>query len=504
MNLEYGLPQPFRIYEKVEFQNRFKLGASTKLFRLYCPSNRLLPFQIKTSASEGAITSINLISVDSGASTPVFGLLPNGQLRSYTVGSSKYFVHYGSSNLSATFDQGEYYLEISNGSSTWYSEVMTMKDFSYDITGDSCVLTRIEFWSTCDVDEIFYRGILLGHPQYKNLVYLDVEPGKPNYLYVEEGEEDGNKVFISDLKSLEKEYFLQTPMPEFLTDALSLLPMHVGKKGNIEVLTSRGYLSRVDKVRVEPDWQQEDGAWAMTDLFLITETVLSVNCCPGLEDVTSDGSITADCFDTYTEALATLVGGSLLYNGEHYRPLATGLATPVPEGAVVITSSILPAYNIERLTGGVFVDEAPTAGQVYLDLDVYNSDEALDFPYVFATGVDAEASKYPLLTTHVQNPDGSWTTNGVCYANCVVDVYQRVNGDNVLITTMPSNTFIASGVTYDALPEADKMFIHCRTENGCDMLTSKFKHFEFVINTGIGNMVIGTDFIVAGSMGELP
>ena len=503
MRLEYGLPIPLRFYESVSYQNRFKLGASVRVFKLYCPVNRILPFQIKTESSEPDISGMSLVSIETGQATNVFGLLPNGQLRTYMVGESKYFVHYGNVNLNIPTTEGEFYLEVTNGQSTWYSEVMTMKSFSYDIMGEGCILTRIEYWATCDIDEIFYRGPLLGHPQYKNVIYLDVEPGKPNYLYEEEGEEDGDKVFVADLKTLQKEYYLQTPMPQFVTDALTLLPMHVGRKGVVEVMTNRGYLSRIDRVRVEPEWQRANGVWAMTDIFLITETVLSETCCPGIDDVVAGGSITADCFDSPTEALATLVLGSFLYNNEHYRPLATGVATPVPEDSVVIVAGVNPAFTIQRLTGGTFVDEAPIAGQVFLDMDVYNSDESTEFPYVYATGNGAEAQRYPKITSNTDNMDGTWTIQGICYSDCIVDIYNRVNGNNVLVGTMPSNTFIASGATFTREAGSDRVFIHCRTDNGCDLLTSNLRVFEAGIG-GIGNMTIGTDFFVDETIGELP
>ena len=158
MKLDYGVPQGLRFLTDLSHQNRFRKGGTANVFKLLCPKNRILPFQIKTDETETALNSLVLYSLETESSSEILGTLANGQLRNYTVSGSRYFVHYGSLNLSQTIAPGEYYLIAGSSSKVWYSEVFTVGDFNYDISGRDCDMTRIEYWSTCDIDDIFYRG----------------------------------------------------------------------------------------------------------------------------------------------------------------------------------------------------------------------------------------------------------------------------------------------------------------------------------------------------------
>jgi len=154
--LHYGIKQPLRFYEKLEHQNRFKETANSSVFKLLCPSNYILPFQIKREAGVLPITSVELVNIDTGVATQMTTHIIFGQLNKYSLTDYDYLVNLGTEPIINSVADGQYYLKVSDGSNEWFSEVITYRDFNPDTLAD-CAITKITYWDTCDVAGMFYR-----------------------------------------------------------------------------------------------------------------------------------------------------------------------------------------------------------------------------------------------------------------------------------------------------------------------------------------------------------
>src|SRR5688572_20542031 len=108
---------------------------------------------------------------------------------------------------------------------------------------------KLEWWDTCDIGGICYQD------GFKNTVFLDTDIGRPDYNILEEGAENGDGVFIKDYSRLQKTPQIQCYVPEYLADALSLLPLH----SNVRMTYTNGlYAGLVRNVSVNVEWDSEN------------------------------------------------------------------------------------------------------------------------------------------------------------------------------------------------------------------------------------------------------
>ena len=92
-----------------------------------------------------------------------------------------------------TFTQiGQYYIALSDGVETWYSDIFTVVDNISDY-----LMIR---WY-CEED-MYYRGgvITYTEPKFINTLYLNTQLGKPEYPFTEESEESMDFSFLNDIE----------------------------------------------------------------------------------------------------------------------------------------------------------------------------------------------------------------------------------------------------------------------------------------------------------------
>ncbi len=106
----------FPIFDDMSKQNRFKEGCKDDVctFRLYCPKERLLPFQFRRVPSAAVINSIKLICHDGIYFEDILADIPVGQLEYATAGGFDYITYYGTEDLDEDLPCGDYYLEITD------------------------------------------------------------------------------------------------------------------------------------------------------------------------------------------------------------------------------------------------------------------------------------------------------------------------------------------------------------------------------------------------------
>ncbi len=388
MEIQYGIEQPLRLYENRLHQNQNREGVYKRDFNLYCPVKYLLPFQIKRVAGIKSITSIKVVNNKTNVATDILSSLATGEIEKLAFQNFDYLIHYGQAEHTATISAGEYYLKITDDTTTWYSEVITFVDFDKDDIRNSCIKTKIEYWDKYNVGDIFYRTYqFASSKQYKNIVYLDIPTGRPEWDAEIEGDEDGEGQLVPETLTREKEYLLQGVFPEYMLDALTMLPLHLSVNSQIYITTEYGYTAKINKIDIgKPEWIGGDGGsgrLAKMDFNFITVTQVKTNCASALIPLTT-------CVRTDFSYETLLLEGSTHYNNGTF---ADGLTTKsITHGATVMIEYSSGLVNIktfdstnngtpESMYKSAFVTH--TKGDVYVNknLPIGQSE-----PYLFYGG----------------------------------------------------------------------------------------------------------------------
>lgn len=491
--LEYGLYQPLRFHKDLKHQNRNRKGFTGDVFKLISPVNYLLPFQIKRDPSSLPFNSIKYVSVKSGAETDVLPALADGEVKTYSFNSYDVFLNFGSQEHTLSLTEGEYYLVVSDGAETWYSETVFLRNFDPDdLQSAVCELTKITYFDTCDVGGIFYRTAEyggVGAKQYRNVFYLEVGVGKPEYEYNEEGEEDGLGNFSPDYKRLTKNYFLQAVLPEYMLDAVQLLPLHK----NIEVHTSEGYTGSIDTITINSEWQGDKGVWALTDILFSTDFVVKTACCSA-EEVPLPG-----CLRTDKTFVARLIEGSDDYNNFEYTKSGTPDKIPLIDGDRVM---VLQPNGILRLkdydeAGGTY--DTPTlilsVGEMYADSNTLSGLGLNPTIYYLWGGSGTvgflEDPQIDDLTydTILQK----WYLVGKTFDPSTVQIYGKVNGSYVFAAQDTGVNFNDNGTFFDIPPASTHIRINAVGASGC--IARQSAEYELPFG-GVGTGAIGSTFLV--------
>lgn len=485
--MEYGIKQPLRIYENLSDRNAFAPGADNSSFCLICPANMLLPFQIARLTGVYPLTSIKLIGA---VEIELLPYIASTDLQVFSFALSDYIVHYGMLPHTATIPPGKYYLMLTDSVNTWYSEDINFIAFNGD-TLDLCVPTKITYWDTCDVDDIFYRT---GEKQYKNIIYLDVDIGKPEYPVLIEASEDAFGSEVVEFAKLEKTYVLQGVFPQFMVDALSLLPLHFA--GVIEVLTHRGYIGNVLTVTVDPKWQGTNGALALTDIAFVVDRVIKTNCCGDLE------TPNIYCLPGALEALAVIVEGSTNYGLFEYTNELTSAQVPLIDGDKVLINYISGGINYRRYkaaTGnyiptGIFVN-----GGGVIDLNALNANDISEAAIYYYYNVAAQRFYSEPAISSIDTPTiisavGDKTLKGRSFRNAIIEIWEVIGGNAVRVFVGTGEQLNAGGITYPHNATATVTYIKAVGLN-CELGESK-RYFWAGAPLGIGSMAVGATFIV--------
>lgn len=464
--LHYGLKQPLRFYEKLEHQNRFKKGGDENNFDLICPTTRILPFQIKRAAGVTPISSIKL--------TDPTGVLPQvelisyfivNEIQSFALATVDYLVHFGRLDLSGyTVPEGKFYLEVTDGIDIWYSEVITFKTFDPDTLAD-CVYTKIEYWDICNVDEILYKTLALGSFQYKNVLYLDVDIGKPEYAYEEEGTIDGEGTFQPDFLRVRKNYLLQSVLPEFMTDAVSIIPLHLSLEGKVEVYTHRGYTGEVETMTVTPNWQGTLGTWSITDINFNTCSIRKTNCCDGNEE-----ELHTDCLREYEDPVAEVLEGSADYlAGEYFNLVQQANVAFVDDEKVIVEDSGtgLKTIYLQNPATGVpdkIQIKIWVAGESVGDLNKIANNNNPN-PWHFWADLDKLKQKPFIVNLGPDIPSGKHKVDGFTFGDALCEVMVDAGAGYYVAASGTGYDFINPGILFDLPVGATGVYIRSKTTN---------------------------------------
>lgn len=492
-NISQKLVQPLRIYEAREQQNRFVVKGRSSLFTLLCPKNSLLPFQIKRLRSPLNITSVKLVSVnglEDGSEMEIFSNIPVSELDVFSFTDEDRVVYYGQEDLTNDLPLGDYYLKITDGSQTWYTEVFRVLDFNRDEFLDNCVLTRLEYWSTCDVGETFFRTTLQSAKQFKYVFYLDIEPGKPEINYIEEGEEDGLQNFHPDLLGVREDYVLQRPVPLFMLQAISHLTLFQFDTATINIYRHNGITDEVQGIRVESEWQEPNGDFANTDVFFYPDVTVVVSCC-------SDTELDELCIGTTAQVVATIVEYSSDYNNHQYTDLVTTQMVDLRDGDKVFIEHrsgerTFAVYEAATMSYS-YQNSGFTAGDVVVDLNKEKAD--LDTAYYYRSIGGNWLPKPRIYSDQVYGP-GQRVVSGESYESAAVLLYAVTGSGEVFIGQAAYEDFSGSGHVYNEVPQATALRIQAA---GLDCNVGQDRVFVYPEpgQGGIGFMQIENTFVVS-------
>lgn len=262
----------------IELQSNRASYAYGHIVPLFASATTFLPFQIVTEVGyiDVANLTLKLKNVDgtdalSGANLRSrFGLVkkqvelrPQEIIDGTTIPAVNVdVIIYNGGNMDA-LPIGQYYLELTSGQRTWYSDVVT-------IVADVTKMTKVTWWDAADL--LFGAGCIVykygtgNATQYKNVMYFMEEIGMPEYTQEEEGETRDGLFYASKLISGKKYKMQVAQASEAMCDAMRFI--HLADWVEIWDGYSRHYLC--DSVLVTPEWQT--GAVASVAVEITTDT----------------------------------------------------------------------------------------------------------------------------------------------------------------------------------------------------------------------------------------
>ncbi len=249
-------------YSTIAEQNHRKWYAYGNIYTLISPNYKLLPFQIVRPHSTAPLTLGVLYKLGLSIGTNLLTEFNFAGLHITPFTTEGYDLIINDSVLAfpdgLLLAPGHYYVELTDGTNVWYSEVFT-------VVNDLTPFMKLEYW---DPAKISYAG---GHidytAPYKNYLYIQTEIGKPEYPFEETAQTRDGHIFVEKQIS-EKKYIFKFIAPEYLCDALRLVRMH----SHITIYFQNKQYS-VESIIFDPKWQ-EQGDLAAMDVEFRCDTVV--------------------------------------------------------------------------------------------------------------------------------------------------------------------------------------------------------------------------------------
>lgn len=285
-------------------QHHQKWYAYGQYYCLPTPVGFLYPFQLRREQTGAGVSSLTITEVATGSSTDILAVALAGGLEVVQYVADGYDLIIFPATLSVgSFNVGRYYLTMSDGTNTWYSEVFNFVD-------TTAGLVKVEWWH--DGDFCYPSGRVRYNYPYKGRVYLKTDIGKPEYTFEQVVSERNGKNF--KLKQISaKQYKFLFLAPEYLIDAFRQVPLH----DFVEITNYNDNRTHtIDEINMgSPDWQDR-GDLAAVVVDFQTDTVIVKS---GTGVTTLDYTVGAgECIAVDYTAVARIIENSVQYNGDYY------------------------------------------------------------------------------------------------------------------------------------------------------------------------------------------
>lgn len=249
-------------YTSINEQNHRKSYAYGAIYPLFATADRLLPFQIMRNTRSNNVTSVVLYEKTGKQVANITTYMKETGLQIVRFQTLGYDVILYPSILPMPLNQldGIYYMTLSDGVQTWYSEMFTVVQ---DVSG----YLKIQWW---DIENLVFDAgqIVYKNTDFKNTLYLCTELGKPDYEFEEDGEErDG--YFFPEKQISVKTFKCTILAPEFLCDVMRFIRM----ADYIHITDKYGREYDCDTFLITPKWQTQ-GDLASVEIEFKTNTVV--------------------------------------------------------------------------------------------------------------------------------------------------------------------------------------------------------------------------------------
>lgn len=261
-------------YTDINEQHHRLPYAYGNIYQLVCLQGHLLPFQI--TRLHTPVTGIRFM-VFTKNSEYVTDINPAITINKF---GTKDIIVYNDADGITALNQGAYYLQVTDGINTWYSEVFT-------------VVSSLEGYITMtwrDLEDFSFDGGMILYDDFTNRLHICSQIGKPEYQLEEEGESRDGYFFVQKQIS-EKVYRFTFTAPEYLCDALRFVPLS-------DIVTIRDQYDRlyqVDQIIITPSWETQ-GDIAMVEVEFHTDTIAKK---VGRAVIATSGDFNADFNNDY-------------------------------------------------------------------------------------------------------------------------------------------------------------------------------------------------------------
>lgn len=249
-------------YKNIGEQNHRKSYAYGAIYPLIAPANILLPFQIMRATRSDGITSVVLFDKTGATVADITSSMIEAGLQIVRFETLGYDVILYPATLPLPINMldGIYYMRLSDGVQTWYSDMFTAVQ---DVSG----YVKVQWW---DIENLVFDAgqIVYTNPTYKNTLYLCTELGKPEYEFEEEGQ-DRDGYFFPEKQISTKKYKCTILAPEYLCDVMRFIRM----ADYIRVRDKYGNVYNCDTFLITPKWQTQ-GDLASVEIEFKTDTVV--------------------------------------------------------------------------------------------------------------------------------------------------------------------------------------------------------------------------------------
>lgn len=235
-------------YGAIEDQNARKWWVYGRVYPLFTPAGFLLPFQIITEHTEFTPSDITGATIyDANTHQGAGGILNEirAGITKKEFASLGYdvWVFPGQLPVLNNIANGRYYLLL-----TWGNWQIVRVSEIFTVVNDINPYLKIEWWD--DSDFVMDAGtIVYTAPAFKNILYLQADLAKPEYVFEEEGEtRDG--YFFPTKQISEKRYKFNFLSSEYLLDVMRFIRMADHAR-----ITYHGQVYDLDTFLITPEWE---------------------------------------------------------------------------------------------------------------------------------------------------------------------------------------------------------------------------------------------------------
>ena len=228
-------------YRSKADQNAQRWWVYGRVYPLYTPAGFMPTFQLYTEQSN-YLLYLAVINENTGAVVKTIypaDLATYGITREY-FGNMMILSYPAIIPILNSMENGRYYIRMYMDEYDLFSDIFT-------VVNDIQPYLKLEWWD--DQDFVMDAGVIAYDGTFKNVLYLDSDIAKPEYVFEEEGESRDGYFYPVKMIS-EKRYRFNFLAPEYLLDVLRFVRMsdHVR-------ITKNGQEYSVDTFLITPEWE---------------------------------------------------------------------------------------------------------------------------------------------------------------------------------------------------------------------------------------------------------